>query len=104
MRETYQPPTISPPALRTTTLPARRRSSQPSTEIDTMRQSPTNHNENSCPPARGNSVPFPFSLGMDCDQVAGDQRTAWSCRPLAVMPIDQTETKRLFARRQRVTD
>ncbi len=29
----------------------------PSTEIDTMRQSPTNHNENSCPRARGTVLP-----------------------------------------------
>ena len=63
MRETYQPPTISlagPPHDHTpgatTLLP-------PSTEIDTMRQGSTNHNENSCPPARAHAreeiiVPF----------------------------------------------
>ena len=61
----------------------------PSIEIDTMRQSPTNHNENSCPrvtrvrtttpthviPAPTNVIPAKagiLSLGMDCAQVAGD--------------------------------
>ena len=49
MRETYQPPAASPagpPHDRTLeeTAPL-----SPSTETDTIRQSPTNHNENSCP-------------------------------------------------------
>ena len=82
MRETYHPQPLRPSSLRITTLshvipapshiipapshviPAKagihpaasncRRTAPflPSTEIDTIRQSPTNHNENSCPRAR----------------------------------------------------
>ena len=72
MRETYHPQPLRPSSIHMTTLtpvipapthviPAKagihpaasncRRTApiQPSTEIDTIRQSPTNHNENSCP-------------------------------------------------------
>ena len=75
MRETYHPQSLRPSSLRMTTLthvipapshvipakagihPAASNSRRtallpPSTEIDTIRQSPTNHNENSCPRAR----------------------------------------------------
>ena len=79
----------------------------PSTEIDTMRQSPTIHNENSCPRARATApshvipakagAPTPTSfprrreslpLGMECAHVAAD---SWSCRPITPMPINRTE-------------
>ena len=81
----------------------------PSIEIDTMRQSPTNHNENSCPrvtrarattpthviPAPTKVIPAPtniipakagiLSLGMDCAQArSGIDVSLGSCRPLAV--------------------
>ena len=46
-----------PPALRTTALP-KRRPLPPSTEFDTMRQSPTNHNKNSCAHAREATAPI----------------------------------------------
>ena len=82
----------------------------PSIEIDTMRQSPTNHNENSCPrvtrerattpthviPAPTKVIPAPtnvipakagiFSLGMDCAQArSGIDVSLGSCRPRAVI-------------------
>ena len=64
MRETYQPPTTSPAGPlhdytieETTLLP-------PSTKFDKTRQNPTKSCGNSCvrARARGNRVPFPFSL------------------------------------------
>ena len=112
-----------PPALRTTALP-KRRPLPLSTEFDTMRQSPTNHNKNSCAhareatapirmggyraclPARARSVPSrhsreggnPFSLhGLPKPQRV--ERIPWSCRPLSVMPIDRTDPARIYRHR-----
>ncbi len=94
MRETYQPPTTSPTGPphdhnleETALLP-------PSTEIDTIRQSSTNHNENSCPRVRtrGRQRRSVSSLGMEI--APRPQRIghiARNCRPLAVLPIDQSE-------------
>ena len=84
MRETYQPPTTSPagpphdhtppiiPAKAGILHPAASNSRRdgplsPSTEIDTIRQSPTNHNENSCARVRQRrSVSFlPTWIGFD---------------------------------------
>ena len=80
MTETYEPPTthvipakagIYPRCVQTLEETALLR---PSTEIDTIRQSRTNHNENSCLRARAREAAafLFFSLGMDCAQVAPD--------------------------------
>ena len=104
MRETHQPPTTATAGPPHDHTPG-------ATEIDTIRQSPTNHNENSCAHAREASPPvIPAragipSLGMEIaprSQRIG--RIARSCRPRTVIPIDRTEPERLPARRQRVTD
>ena len=52
MRETHQPPTTSTAGPPHDHTPGATALLPPSTEIDTIRQSPTNHNENSCPHAR----------------------------------------------------
>ena len=63
MRETYQPPTTpaGPPHDRT---PEETAPLSPSTEIDTIRQSPTNHNENSRARQRRS-----VSLSPDMDRI-----------------------------------
>ena len=52
MRETHQPLTTSTAGPPHDHTPGATALLPPSTEIDTIRQSPTNHNENSCPHAR----------------------------------------------------
>ena len=52
MRETHQPPTTSTAGPPHDHTPGATALLPPSTEIDTIRQSPTNHNENSCAHAR----------------------------------------------------
>ena len=107
MRETYQPPTTAPagpPHDRTHPRHSREGGNlpryvqtleetallPPSTEIDTMRQSSTSHNGNSCPRvtrARGNrrSVSL-LSAWIAAGSSQRIQYIAWSCRPPAVMP------------------
>ena len=124
MRETYQPPAASPAGPPHDRTPEEMALLPPSIEIDTMRQSPTNHNKNSCAhareataphtqggyraclPARERSVPSrhsraggnPFSLhGLPKPQRV--ERIPWSCPPLSVMPIDRTDPARIYRHR-----
>ena len=65
MRETYEPPSHLPAGSPHDHTPGATTLLPPSTEIDTMRQGSTNHNENSCPPARARTreeVIVPFLL------------------------------------------
>ena len=126
MRETYHPQPLRPSSLRITTLthvipaqagihPAASNSRRtapipPSTEIDTIRQSPTNHNEYSCPRARQRSSPVPndhahsrHSCTHPRHSRAGGNLTVarldiplGSCRPRTVTPRDQTEPQNPF--------
>ena len=113
MRETHQPPTTSPANPPHDHTPGATALLPPSTEIDTIRQSPTNHNENSCPHAHAREASPPVipakagipSLGMEI--APRSQRIGCIARsypPRTVMPIDRTEPERLSARQQRVTD
>ena len=118
MRETPQPTTSSPAGPPHDHTPGASAPLPPSTEIDTIRQSSTRLYRNSCPPARtrarrplanplacppARGVPSrhsreggnPFSRhGLPGPQRVG--RIAWSCRPLAVTPIDRTDPARTY--------
>ena len=76
----------------------------PSAKFDGMRHNPTECHtmQRKLVPARaharvgGNGVPFPCSLHGLRPGPQRIRRTAWSCRPLTLMPIDRTEpTNRL---------
>ena len=88
MRETYEPPTTSPASPPHDHAPSASALLPPSTQIDTIRQSSTNHNENSC--AREATAFRWISLGINCAQAAAD---SWSCRSLVLMPIDRTQPR-----------
>ena len=63
----------------------------PSAEIYTMRQSPTNHNRNSCPRvtrARTREATAFRWISLGMDRIL---RIAWSCRLIRIMPIHRTE-------------
>ena len=62
------------------------------TQFDRMQQDTTGRNENSCPRVRARqrrSVGLPSAWRL-CPGRCGLGVSAWSCRPLAVMPIDRT--------------
>ena len=95
MPETYEPPTTSPASPPYDHTPGASALLPPSTQIDTIQQSSTNRNENSCPRvtrarAREATAFRWISLGMNCAQAAAD---SWSCRPLVFMPIDRTQPR-----------
>ena len=85
MRETYHTPITSPANPPHDHTPSASALLPPATEFDKIRQNATKCNETSCAHARATEFRF-LSLGMDWIRCI-----AWSCRPLPVMPIHETE-------------
>ena len=98
MTETYEPPTTHVTPREGGNLPRCVQTPEetalllPSTEIDTIRQSPTNRNENSCPRVHARTRARQrrsFSFLSAWIQRIG--RIAWRRRPSSIVPIHQTE-------------
>ena len=116
MRETYQPPTTSPPALRMTTLPRHSREGgnppprcvqlpkrRPPPTVDRNRHNPTESNEPQRKLVRAREATAFRFLSPNMDRI---RRIPWSCRLISLMPINQTEQRRprsrpLYLRRDR---